>query len=183
MNRNNIKIAKSSLSILKVKLWKDISIKEIKKKSKVTNFDKIIKNKNDLLKEINNYFDYDLTLKCKKIETSNNKDMIFEILMTRFDILQLYRKEVISIFTYLRKRPQDLIFFLSSLLNSIILMLNFANIPTKGITGQLKIKGMMIIYISSFFVWIEDQSVSLEKTMTSVDDFLDKAGKIIKYIK
>lgn len=183
MNKNNIKIAKCSLAILKTKLWENISIKEIKKKSKVINFDKIVKNKIDILNLINSYFDYNLTLKCKKIETSNSRDMLFEIIMTRFDILQLYRKEVLSIFSYFKKRPNYLLFFLPNLLDSIILMLSFAKISIKGIKGQIKIKGMMIIYISIFFVWIKDQGPSLEKTMTSVDDYLNKAGKIIKYIK
>jgi len=182
MNKNNIKIAKITLVILKSTSWKNISIKEIKSKSRIKIFDNIIKSKQDLLKEINNYFDYILLSKCEQIETSNHKDMMFEVLMTRFDILQIYRKEVISIFNSFKKNPKSLLFFLPSLLESVILMLTFAKIPTQGIIGQIKIKGMIIIYISSFFSWVRDENSSLEKTMIAVDDYLDKAGKIIKYI-
>ena len=182
MNKNSIIIAKTTLAILKSKSWTNILIKEIKIKSKVKKFDEIIKNKQDILKEINYYFDYMLSLKCKKIEVSNSKDMIFEVLMTRFDILQLYRKAVLSIFNSFKKNPKHLLFLLPNLIESVILMLSFAKISTKGISGQLKIKGMIMIYIFSFFVWMKDENTSLEKTMTAVDEYLEKAGKFLKYL-
>ena len=48
--------------------------------------------------------------------------------------------------------------------------------------GQLKVKGVFIVYLSSFLVWIKDDTPSLEKTMTALDNYLDKAGKILKLV-
>jgi ubiquinone biosynthesis protein COQ9 len=61
-------------------------------------------------------------------------------------------------------------------------MFKFTKISSTGIIGQMKIKGIFIIYISSFLVWIKDDSPSLEKTMKSLDNYLDQAGKILKFI-
>ena len=183
MKKSEKKIVESTLLLLKNKNWTDLSLKEIKNKSKIQTFDKLIKNKNTIIKKINEYFDYKLSLESKNIEQSNNKDMIFEILMIRFDLLQKYRKGVISIFNSFKSKPQDLFFLLPNIIDSIILMINFTNISSKGIIGQLKIKGILIIYISSFFTWLNDDSSSLEKTMTAVDKNLDQAGKILSFIK
>ena len=65
----------------------------------------------------------------------------------------------------------------------MISMAGLAKIPITGIKGNLKIKGLLVIYFSSFLVWIKDNSVSLEKTMTSLDNHLDRAGKLLSIIK
>ena len=58
-----------------------------------------------------------------------------------------------------------------------------AKIPISGLKGNLKIKGLLVIYFLSFLVWTKDNSESLEKTMTSLDNHLDKAGKLLSIIK
>ena len=62
-------------------------------------------------------------------------------------------------------------------------MSNIAKINYKGISGSLKINGLTILYFSTFLVWMKDNSESLEKTMTSLDNHLDRAGKILSIIK
>jgi len=181
--RNDIKIAETVLFLLKNKNWNDLSLEEIKKKSKIQKFDKLIKNKKTIIKKINEYFDYKLSFRLKNMEQSNNKDMIFEILMMRFDILQKYRKGILSIFNSFKGKPQDLVFLFPNIIDSIILMVNYTNVSTKGIKGQLKIKGIVIIYISSFFAWMNDDTPSLDKTMITLDKNLDQAGKILSFIK
>ena len=183
MNKNYIKITETTLNILNNKLWHSVSLKEIKKKSQVKSFDKLINNKQELLKKINHYFDYELSLVAVNIEKSNKKDMMFEILMMRFDILQANRKGIISIFDSFKQRPKELFFLLPDLLNSILLMMNYAKFSSTGILGQLKTKGLFIIYISSFLVWLKDDTRSLEKTMISVDNYLDQADKILNFSK
>lgn len=65
----------------------------------------------------------------------------------------------------------------------MILMANYANIPVKGLRGQLRLKGILIIYCATFLIWVTDNSTSLEKTMTSLDRNLDKAGNVLKFFK
>ena len=183
MNTDKKKIAEVTLNILKNISWKNTSLEIIKKKSKIKSFDKLVSKKQDILKIINIYFDYKLSLSSKNLELSNNKDMIFEILMMRFDILQFHRKAVLSIFNSFNKEPNNFFFFLPSVLDSIVQMCEYTQISTKGIIGQLKIKGIFIIYGLVFFTWIKDDTPSIEKTMTALDNHLDSAGKIIDYLK
>ena len=183
MNKELKKIAEITLKLLSKKSWKSLSLKEVKKKSKLELFDELINNKQELLNNINFYFDYSLTLQIKNLEDSSHKDMLFEILMMRFDILQNNRKAILSVFKSFKQKPQELIFLLPQLLDSIVSIIGYAKISSEGIIGQIKIKGILIIYISTFFVWIKDEDSSLEKTMTALDSYLNQAGKILKFIR
>ena len=62
-------------------------------------------------------------------------------------------------------------------------MLDLAKIKYDKLSGTLKINAFLIIYFSTFLVWIKDDSDSLEKTMTTLDNYLTKADNIIKMIK
>ena len=52
----------------------------------------------DLLKNLNRYVDSNLIENTQNIENSSTKDMLFEVLMARFDILQMNRVSFLKIF-------------------------------------------------------------------------------------
>ena len=185
MNKQLIKLAENTLLILDKKSWSSINIDEIYKKTKISKkkFQNDITNKRDLLRNINRYFDFKLINTADSFDHSTRKDMIFEVIMMRFDCLQIYRSSIINIFKFFKRRPQELVFLLHSFIESMILMANLAKIPISGLKGNVKIKGLLIIYFSSFLVWTKDNTKSLEKTMTSLDSYLDKAGNFINIIE
>ena len=185
MNKQLIKLAETTLLILEKRSWHSIKIDEVYNKININkkNLQNKVNNKQDLLRNINYYFDFKLRNITDSIDQSTRKDMIFEIIMMRFDILQIHRKPIIKIFEFFKKKPQELVFLLPSLIESMISMADLAKIPVVGIKGNLKIKGLLAIYFSSFLVWAKDNSESLEKTMTSLDNHLDRAGKLLSIIK
>ena len=48
--------------------------------------------------------------------------------------------------------------------------------------ASIKIKGIFLIYIATFFVWKDDNTKSIEKTMTSLDKYIDNAESLTKNI-
>ena len=185
MNRQLIKLADTTLLILEKRSWHSIKIDEVYNKININKkkLQNKVGNKRDLLRNINHYFDFKLRNITDSIDQSTRKDMIFEIIMMRFDILQIYRKPIIKIFEFFKKKPQELVFLLPSLIDSMISMAGLAKIPIVGIKGNLKVKGLLAIYFSSFLAWEKDNSESLEKTMTSLDNHLDRAGKLLNIMK
>ena len=185
MNKQLIILAETTLLILEKRSWHSIKIDEVYNKININkkNLQNKVDNKRDLLRNINRYFDFKLHNITDSIDQSTRKDMIFEIMMMRFDILQIHRKPIIKIFEFFKKRPQELLFILPSLIESMITMAKLAKISIVGIKGNLKVKGLLIIYLSSFLVWVKDNSHSLDKTMTSLDNHLDRAGKLLSIIK
>ena len=63
------------------------------------------------------------------------------------------------------------------------MMAKSSNIETKGMIGTMKLKGLLIIYFSTFLTWIKDESSSLDKTMTVLDNYLKGTENILKLFK
>ena len=172
------RIAQNTLAILKKKSWKVLNFEEAIKKNKKIN----IKSKIDLLKNINRYVDDALIIKMKKLEISSTKDMLFEVLMARFDILQQNRKSYLEIYKGFKKSPQYFIQLLPSFLESMIITAELAKYNVNGLKGSIRLKGLMMVYFATFFQWLEDKTTSLESTMTRLDKNLDQAEKFGKFI-
>ena len=172
------RIAQNTLKILKKKSWKVLTFEEVIKTNKDTN----IKSKFDLLKNINKYVDDALITQMKKLETSSTKDMLFEVLMARFDILQQNRKSFIEVYKAFKTSPQYLIQLLPSFIESMIITAELAKYNVNGLKGSIKLKGLMFVYFATFFYWLEDKTDSLERTMTQLDKNLDQAEKFGKLV-
>ena len=175
-----IKIAEKTLKKLHIKSWNTLSMddvlgKDIKKQ-------KFINNKNDLLKNLNRYVDSILIEKTKYIEKSSTKDMLFEVLMARFDILQENRVSFIKIFKELKKSPKKTLKLFPSFLESMIVSAELAKFNVNGIKGSIRLKWLFIIYFITFYAWVDDNTFSLEKTMNALDKNLDHAEKFGKYL-
>lgn len=172
------KIAEQTLVILSKKNWKTLSVEEIMKNYNQKNIN--IKSKIDLAININRYVDDLLIKKMTSIENSSTKDMLFEVLISRFDILQQNRKSFISIYNAIKNSPTRFIKLLPSFLESMIITAELSNYNINGIKGSLKLKGLMYVYFATFFEWLNDNTLSLEKTMIALDKNLDQAEKIKK---
>ena len=185
MKKLRDKIATETLKFLLFNKFESISIDKISKRLKINKkkISNLIKNEQDLLKNINRYFDDQILESSKLIDKSSSKDMIFEILMTRFDLLNQHRKSITRIFNVFIKQPQKFLFLLPSFIESMILMSNCSHIKTEGIIGNFKIKGLLIIYFSTFLTWIKDESNSLDKTMTALDNYLVRAENFLSILK
>ena len=182
MKTLSAKVARQTLKILKTREWESISVDMIFKNLKLKDRknSKKIKNKNDILNNINKFFDDSMINEIKKIEKSTSRDMIFEIFMLRYDLLNQYRKSVLKIFNVFKSHPKNFIFLLPSFIESIEMMAKYANIKTKGFVGVVKLKGLLIIYFSTFLIWLNDESDSLERTMTSLDNSLNQIENVLK---
>ena len=176
MTKDKIFIAEQTLKILENTSWSNLNIDQIAKSKKKL----YIKNKNELLTNINRYFDYLLRKNTKEIENSSSKDMVFEIIMQRLDILNLHRKAIKRTIDHLSSNPHLFLKLLPSFIESIILIASLANIKINGVSGAARIKSILILYFLIIYTWNKDQTSSLEKTMTTLDNYLTNLNKIIK---
>ena len=173
-------IARRTLKILITKSWNKISIEEVltKNRKKKNN----IRTKIDLLKNINRYVDSLLIKNMKSIDQSSTKDMLFEVLMARFDILQENRISIIKIYESFKKSPHQIFNLLPSFLESMIVTAELAKFNVNGLKGSIRLKGLIVVYFSTFLFWLDDKTASLEKTMTGLDKNLDHAERLVKLL-
>ncbi len=175
MEKNKIQIASKTLKLLEKKSFENITLTEVIGNKK----NKFLNSKVDLIININKYFDFLLKDNCKTIEVSTTKDMLFEVMMARLDILNDYRKSVKNIINFLTTNPKIIIKLFPSYIKSIILISTLSNIDINGIKGIPKLKGVFVICLLIIYTWNKDESISLEKTMTTLDKYLDNFIKLI----
>ena len=175
------KIAEDTLKKLLKKSWEKLTLDDVLDKK--VKKQKFINSKTDLIKNLNRYVDNLLIKKTKDLEISSSKDMLFEVLMARFDILQENRISFIKIFEAFKKSPKKIIKLFPSFLESMIITAELARFNVNGVKGTIRLKGLFLVYLITFYSWIDDKTVSLEKTMNSLDKNLDKANTFSKYIK
>ena len=180
MNDLEKKIVEKTLKLLKKKSWTKLTLDEILTKGNKKKIN--INSKNDLLKNINRYVDNLLIYKMKSLEVSSTKDMLFEVLMARFDIIQQNRQSFIKIYDGFKKSPSHFVKLLPSFLESMIVTAELAKFNVNGVKGSIRLKGLLIVYFITFFHWLEDKTSSLEKTMTNLDKNLDQAEKFGKLL-
>ena len=178
MQRGKISIAKKTLELLKNKSWDKITLSNLLNDQN----NKAFNNKNDFLININRYFDYLLKKNLSSLEQSSSKDMLFEVLMARLDILNTYRKSIKNLLKYFTSYPNKSIKLIPSFLESIILILTLSNIDVNGIKGAAKIKGIYILYLAIIYSWSKDETESLEKTMTTLDKYLTNIDRFINLL-
>ena len=177
MNQNKISLAKKTLQYLEKKKLRDINLKNFLSKTKVSGMN----NKIDLILNINDFFDFQLKKNLVNIEKSSQRDMLFEIMMARYDILNEYRASVKNIINHFMSRPQGVLKLIPKLIESKILIATFANINPSGIQGVIKIKIIFALYYITLFTWFNDENESLEKTMSVLDKYLNNIEKVIKF--
>ena len=64
----------------------------------------------------------------------------------------------------------------------MIVTAELSKFNVNGIKGSIRLKGLMVVYFTTFFQWLDDKTTSLEKTMTGLDKNLDKAEKFGKLL-
>lgn len=101
----------------------------------------------------------------KRSEGQEKRDALFDIVMTRFDVLAPYKAALKSIHA---SGSAD--FSLAGpYLSSQHWMLQAAGIGTDGTTGALRVAGLGLTYASVFGLWLEDDDPGLARTMAALD--------------
>ena len=112
---------------------------------------------------------------AKRGEGQEKRDVLFDILMTRFDVLAPHKGALKSIHA---SGAAD--FALAGpYLSSQHWMLQAAGIGTDGPTGALRVAGLGLAYASVFRVWLEDDDPGLAKTMAALDRRLRRGERTL----
>jgi len=107
------------------------------------------------------------------------RDRLFDVIMSRFDVLAPYKPGLKSIAA---ARPFDLD-ILCKAVASQAWMLNAAGIATDGPLGPVRVAGMGTVYASVFQTWLDDEDPGLARTMAALDRRLKRAEQAMITLK
>ena len=113
-----------------------------------------------------------------KIDRGARRDALFEVIMSRFDVLAPYKAAVRSI---AKAAPADTT-LLMPYLNTQRWMLTAAGIDADGPSGLIRTGGLGSLYASVFRTWLDDDDPGLARTMAALDRRLRRAESTIRTV-
>jgi AcrR family transcriptional regulator len=172
----NGRVIGAAMKLAAEKPWKDVTLLEIAEAAgtNLASVKGVFASKPEILAAFARAVDDELLRRMpgKALETSP-RDRLFEIVMTRFDILSPYKAAIKSIVNVPSLDPA----FLRSFFESQRWMLEAAGIGTDGLSGIVRIKGLAGVYASTFHTWLDDGDPGLAKTMAKLDRRLRRAER------
>lgn len=103
------------------------------------------------------------------------RERLFDMLMSRFDVLQSHRAGVLALLAALRTDPGTGMLLYGATLRSMKWLLDGAGIPSTGLVGALRVHGLQALWLYAVRAWEGDESADLSATMAAVDRGLDRA--------
>ena len=178
------KIISATLKLADKVPWHEITMDSIAESAKIksSTLAKIFPTKLSILGAFSHQLDEQIRLNFSNDEQrSSTRDQLFEILMLRFDKLNQHKKAIKLIFNEtIPSDPFAVAHGLNSLFCSMKSVLDTVGIQTQTPLGCFNIKALSIIFLHNFFIWLEDDSSDMAKTMASLDRDLAKAETLRK---
>lgn len=103
------------------------------------------------------------------------RDRLFDLLMRRFDALQAQRAGVLAVMRALPFDPCTAVLLSCATHRSMRWMLEAAGGSSTGLTGELRVKGLVAVWLWAMRAWERDESEDLTGTMAALDTALSRA--------
>jgi AcrR family transcriptional regulator len=108
-------------------------------------------------------------------------DALFDLLMARFDLLQIHRKAILSMAEAARRDPVLARMLACATLDGVYRLIDATAIPHPPRPALAA--GIGAVYGYGFLVWRKDASRDMAKTMAAVDRTLRYAGKAAGFLR
>ena len=106
------------------------------------------------------------------------RDRLFDAIMRRFDVLTAHRAGVLAVMKALGRDPVLAASRLPGLARSMRWTLELADLPPQGPLGEIRIRGLGLLYLVVLRDWLGDDSPDLARTMAALDKRLNQAEQI-----
>jgi hypothetical protein len=103
------------------------------------------------------------------------RDRLFDLLMRRFDALQVNRGGVLALFRAVPCDPAAAMLLACEGQSSMRWMLQAAGVETTGILGTIRVRGLLAVWLWGVRAWRRDETQDLSTTMAAVDSALGRA--------
>jgi AcrR family transcriptional regulator len=163
------------------RVWKDVSLLDIAERAGVSfvELKSHFSSKSDILVAFTRAVDDDVLRRAsERPRTGEPRDTLFEVIMSRFDVLAPYKEALRRIASEPTFDPG----VARSVCNSQRWMLEAAGINSSGLMGTLKVGGLASVYASVFRTWLDDDDPGLARTMAALDRRLRRGERTLSNV-
>jgi ubiquinone biosynthesis protein COQ9 len=160
--------------------WAEVSLADIAGQAKVPlgEMRDLFSSKSAIIAELLRAVDREVLNRIDKVQDQGKRDLLFDVLMTRFDVLAPHKAALKSM---AQAGGADLA-LAAPLLASQHWMLQAAGIDTSGPGGALRVAGLAGIYASVFRTWLEDDDPGQARTMAALDRRLRRGERTLRQV-
>ncbi|PVB60311.1 TetR/AcrR family transcriptional regulator [Labrenzia sp. 011] len=108
------------------------------------------------------------------------RDRLFDVLMTRIDVLAAHKEAVRALHVAARHDPALALDFNRLEVRSQKWMLIAAGIDVSGVKATIVAQGLAVAFARVVGVWLEEDDEGMPRTMARLDKELDKGGSFMK---
>ena len=110
------------------------------------------------------------------------RDRLFDLLIRRIDTFQAHRSGVLALFRALPAEPPTALLLALATRRSMRWLLQAAGIATDGLRGELRVKGLVAVWLWTMRAWRRDESEDLSTTMAALDVALRRAEQAAGFL-
>lgn len=183
--RSKDDLVRVAMNLAAERAWADLTLRDIAQAADMSLVDlhEVFEDKTDVLVALGRMIDRQVLENMGDIDPMasdlSERDMLFDILMERFDILNEYRAGIVSVLGSFLPDPKQAIISMPYLCKSMSWMLEAAGVDTTGISGALKVTGLCGVYLNVLRIWKDDEGVDMPKTMAALDKDLGRGEKVL----
>lgn len=165
------RIIRAALERAETQGWRQLALSDVAAAAGVSLADvaREFRGKADILEAFQREVDATVLAKSDVDPDETARDRVFDVVMTRFEVLAPYKRALRRILRDLRGHPGASGRALCQSARSHAWMLRAAGIDPEGDTGWLRVTGLMSVYGQTIPVWLEDDDPGLARTMAALD--------------
>ncbi len=107
------------------------------------------------------------------------RERLFEVLMRRLDALEPHRDAVASLARSARRDPRLALALFTGSVRAQRWMLAAAGIDATGLEGDLRARGLAVLFTRLVEVWLKDEDPGLSRTMAHLDTQLQQGARLL----
>ena len=159
--------------------WEEFSLEKLSTKEKIPIDDLKVffKCKNSIVDKFSRMIDKKIESKLRidDFKDSSKKDILFELIMMRFDEMEGFKGSLVKILDVSKNKPLLISIITKNVMNTMDFFLELSNSYNNYAFDFLKKNFLFFIYSITFKTWLSDDTDDLSKTMAELDKLLSTA--------
>ena len=159
--------------------WNKFSIEKlsVKENIPVKNLKIFFKCKYSIVDKFSTMIDQNIEskLRIEDFKDSSKKDILFELIMMRFDEMEEFKGSLAKVLDASKNKPLMISIITKNVMNTMDFFLELSNSYNNYAFDLLKKNFLFIIYSITFKTWLSDNTEDLSKTMAELDKLLSTA--------
>jgi ubiquinone biosynthesis protein COQ9 len=176
------RIIAAALRLAEKQGWRDLSLGEVAGEAGIplVEMRKDFQSKGQILAAFSRSVDQAVLEKFAAPGADVPRDRLFDVLLTRFEIMQPYKAAIRRIRDDLGASFGEALAQMRPALKSQYWMLAAAGISGEGGTGFVRVQGLLAVYSRVFSIWIDDEDPGMARTMAALDSRLRRGEAVMK---